>query len=164
MFSTRRNVLGELTPNVLAEDDFHTFMVKWVILGTFSDDQVRALCAFDNEAAWKALEAQHVVARACKKWRDAQEDALRQGRPQGSFTPELRAALHEDQVFSDQPSLQAFMHQLGPRADATEPEDWREHLVHASRWPILKLIIECEELERDIMVAELARLRRIIGE
>lgn len=159
MFSTRRNAVGELMPDILAQDDFPTYIVKWVILGTYQDYQVRAFCAFDDEAAWKALEAQYAVARACRQWKDAQEEALRQGRPQETFTPELRAALRETRLFIDEPSIQAFMNQLSPRAGATEPEDWRAHLVYSLLWPILNTIVGCEEYERDLLIAERARLR-----
>ncbi|KAE9969597.1 hypothetical protein EG327_010563 [Venturia inaequalis] len=159
MFSTRRNAVGELMPDLLAQDDFPTYIVKWVILGTYHDYQVRAFCAFDDEAAWKALEAQYAVARACRQWKDAQEEALRQGRPQETFTPELRATLRETRLFIDEPSIQAFMHQLSPTAGATEPEDWRAHLVYSLLWPILNTIVGCEEYERDLLIAERARLR-----
>lgn len=157
----RRNMLSDLLPDTLAEDDFHEYVVKWVNLGTFPAYQFQALCAFDNESAWKALEAQNTIARNCLKWKDTQEEALRQGRRQESFAPELLASLQGFPLLLDMPSVQAFIHESSPRADASKPQRWRNHLVCALLDPILSMMIECRRLEMRILEADIALFREM---
>ncbi|QDS72912.1 hypothetical protein FKW77_007857 [Venturia effusa] len=155
MFTSQRNMLGDLMPDIMAEDDFHQYIVKWVILRTFEDYQVQALCAFDNEAAWKAVEAQHTIARTCKKWLDAQEESAKQGRRQEPFTPDVRHALLEKRAPSDIPIVRAFMYDTSPTtASASEPEEWRRHLIYALWDPMVDVVIKCLELDEHIIESD----------
>lgn len=144
-------MLGDLMPDILAEDDFHTYMVKWVLLNTLQEDQVRALCEFENESAWKAIEEQHTIARTCKKWLNAQEESLRQGRRQEPFTLDVRYALLELRPVFHIPIVGEFIRQLSPRANASEPADWRQHLVYALTDPMIQVVIACHQLEKHIL-------------
>ncbi|TID27723.1 hypothetical protein E2P81_ATG00480 [Venturia nashicola] len=150
-FMMRRNILGDLMPDILVEDDFSTFVVKWVILDTFQDYQVRAFCAFENESAWKTIEEQHTIARTCKKWLDAQEESLRQGRRHEPFTLDVRYALLKHRPAFDIPIVRAFMRHLSPRTNASEPDKWREHLVYALVEPMISVVIKCHQLEKHIL-------------
>lgn len=58
-------------PTIMAEDDFHAFVVKMTTIGPFLPDQVRALGA--NEAAWNELEKGYDIARSTTIWIQAHD-------------------------------------------------------------------------------------------